>query len=177
MNFQLGQAVRMLERTPRVLDALLRDQPADWLNCRIEAKAFSPIDVLGHLMFADIDDWIPRARMILKFQASRPFEPFDRHGFALLIEGKSIDHLLREFGELRRKSLESLLSFGIDETKLDLPGLHPELGAVTMRQLLATWVVHDLEPYRSNSAHPLTSICRTSRALEGVLGHSESIIR
>ena len=143
MNFQLDEAVSMLERTPRVLDALLRDQPSEWLNCRIEPKAFSPIDVLGHLMFADIDDWIPRARRILEFQDSRPFEPFDRRGFGSLIAGKSVHQLLPEFAELRRESIETLRSFGLNEAKLDLAGRHPEFGGVTMRQLLATWVVHD----------------------------------
>ena len=143
MNFRLVEAVAMLERTPRVLDALLRDQPVNWLNSRIEPKAFSPIDVLGHLMFAEMDDWIPRARRILEFQDSRPFDPFDRRGFGPLIEGKPIDELLREFAELRRKSIDALSSFALDEAKLDLAGRHPEFGAVTMRQLLATWVVHD----------------------------------
>lgn len=143
MNFQLQEALGMLERTPRVLAALLHDQPSDWLNSRIDPKAFSSIDVLGHLMFADIDDWIPRAQRILDFQDSRAFEPFDRRGFNPLIEGKSLDELLQEFARLRRKSIETLRSFGLDEAKLDLPGQHPELGAVTMRQLLATWVVHD----------------------------------
>ncbi len=133
----------MLERTPRVLDALLRDQPVEWLNSRIEPKAFSPIDVLGHLMFADIDDWIPRARRILELQDSRPFEPFDRRGFGSLIAGKSIDELLREFADLRGQSIETLRLFRLDEARLDLPGRHPEFGTVTMRQLLATWVVHD----------------------------------
>jgi hypothetical protein len=143
MNFQLGEAVAMLQRTPRVLDALLRDEAPEWLNCRIEPKAFSPIDVLGHLMFAEIDDWIPRARRILDFQDSRPFDAFDRRGFGPLIAGKSVDQLLREFADLRCKSIETLHSFGLDQAKLDLRGCHPEFGAVTMRQLLATWVVHD----------------------------------
>lgn len=143
MNFQLDEALAMLNRTPRVFDALLRDQPAEWLNSRIDPKAFSPMDVLGHVMFAEVDDWIPRARRILDFQDSRPFDPFDRRGFNLLIEGKSVDELLQEFAGLRRKSIETLRSFGLDEASLDLPGRHPELGAVTMRQLLATWVVHD----------------------------------
>lgn len=143
MNFQLNEAVSMLERTPRVLDALLFNQPSEWLNCRIEPKAFSPMDVLGHLMFADIDDWIPRARRILELQDARPFEPFDRRGFGPLIAGKSVHELLPKFAELRRQSIETLRSFQLDEAKLDLPGRHPEFGAVTMRQLLATWVVHD----------------------------------
>ena len=144
MRFLVNEAVRILERTPAVMDALLRDQSAAWLNSRIEPTAFSPRDVLGHLMFGEMTDWIPRARLILQYQQSRAFEPFDRRGFVPLIEGKSIDDLLRQFADLRSKNIEALQSFALDDKKLDLPGLHPELGGVTMRQLLATWVVHDL---------------------------------
>ena len=143
MKFQLDEALAMLDRAPRVFDTLLRNQSADWLNSRIDPKAFSPMDVLGHVMFAEIEDWIPRARRIFEFQDSRPFDPFDRRGFNPLLEGKSVDELLQEFAELRRKNIQTLRSFELDEVKLDLPGRHPELGAVTMRQLLATWVVHD----------------------------------
>lgn len=144
MRFLINEAVSVLERTPTVMDALLRDQSSAWLDSRIEPNAFSPRDVLGHLIFGEMTDWIPRARLILECQASRPFEPFDRRGFIPLIEGKSIDELLRQFSVLRNKNIETLKSLALDDQKLDLPGLHPELGGVTMRQLLATWVVHDL---------------------------------
>jgi hypothetical protein len=144
MRFQISEAVEVLERTPAVMDALLRGKSFAWLNCRIDPGAFSPIDVLGHLIFGEMTDWIPRTQIILEYQKSRPFEPFDRFGFAPMIQDKSIDELLRQFAELRGKSLEALHSFGLDDEKLDLPGLHPELGEVTLRQLLAAWVVHDL---------------------------------
>lgn len=134
----------MLGRTPAVMDALLRGQSRAWLDSRIEPTSFSPIDVLGHLIFGEMTDWIPRARIILDCQRSRAFEPFDRRGFVPLIEGKSTDELLREFADLRSKNIEALQTLGLDGAKLDLLGLHPELGSVTMSQLLATWVVHDL---------------------------------
>jgi len=126
------------------MEALLRDQSPAWLNARIDAGSFSPIDVLGHLIFGEMDDWIPRVRRILEHQDSRAFDPFDRRGFTSLIEGKGVGELLDQFAALRRQSLETLRSLGLDEGKLDLPGQHPALGGVTMRQLLATWVVHDL---------------------------------
>lgn len=144
MRFLINEAVSILERTPAVMDALLRDQSSAWLDSRIEPTAFSPRDVLGHLIFGEMTDWIPRARLILQYQQSRTFEPFDRRGFVPLIKGKSIDELLRQFADLRSNNIEALKSFALDDKKLDLPGLHPELGEVTMRQLLATWVVHDL---------------------------------
>ncbi len=144
MRFEIGEAVKVLERTPAVMDALLRGQSAAWLNCRIEPAAFSPRDVLGHLIFGEITDWIPRARIILDHGESRAFDPFDRRGFVPLIEGKSIGEMLDKFAELRTQSLEALGSFQLNQGKLDAPGRHPELGQVTMRQLLAAWVVHDL---------------------------------
>jgi hypothetical protein len=144
MQFEIGEAVQILEQTPAVLDALLRGKSQAWLNCRLDPASFSPIDVLGHLIFAEMTDWIPRARIILEHQDSRAFDPFDRRGFGPLIEGKQVEELLGQFAGLRSASLETLQAFALNGEKLDLPGLHPELGGVTLRQLIATWVVHDL---------------------------------
>jgi hypothetical protein len=144
MRFRIDEAVAILERTPAVMDALLRDQPPAWLNCRIEPDSFSPIDVLGHLIFGEMTDWIPRARIILEQGTSRAFERFDRRGFVPLIEGRTVEQLLDRFGELRAKNIEALRALALDEAGLDLRGVHPELGEVTMRQLVATWVAHDL---------------------------------
>jgi len=144
MPFELSEAIEVLQKTPAVLDTLLRDKSLAWLNCRLDSTSFSPIDVLGHLIFADRTDWIPRARMILESGNSRAFEPFDRRGFTPLIQGKRVDELLDEFAQLRRQSLATLDSFELADEKLDMAGLHPDLGDVTLRQLLATWVVHDL---------------------------------
>jgi len=144
MQFALKDAFDILERTPDVLESLLSDQSESWLNCRIEPGSFSPVDILGHLIYGELTDWIPRARIILQYQESRPFDPFDRFGFAPLIQGKSVDRLLDQFASLREKNLETLDEFDLGERELDLRGMHPELGPVTMRNLLATWVAHDL---------------------------------
>lgn len=144
MQFQISEAVQILERTPAAMSAVLGGNSPVWLNCRIDASSFSPLDVLGHLIFGELTDWIPRARLILECGNTRAFDPFDRRGFAPLIEGKTIAELLSQFGELRRKNIAELLSFSLGDRELDLSGLHPQLGEVNMRQLLATWVVHDL---------------------------------
>ena len=144
MQFKLDQSLEVLARTPTLLDALLRGKSPGWLNCRKSPDAFSPIDVVGHLMLADETDWLPRVRMILAGHTHTPFEPFDRFDFQRLIAGKSIDSLLNDFATLRSQSLQTLTSLHITEEQLDLPGTHPEFGPVTLRNLLATWVVHDL---------------------------------
>ncbi len=144
MEFRLEQGLEVLSQTPSVFDALLRGKSDVWLNARKTPESFSSLDVLGHMMHGEFTDWIPRVRMILEHGDTREFEPFDRFGFRELIAGKSVDELLDEFAALRRESLLSLAEFDVREDKLALRGVHSDLGAVTLGNLLATWVVHDL---------------------------------
>lgn len=144
MQFHIEEALEILTQTPSVLSALLRGKSAAWLNCKRTPESFSPVDVLGHLMHGELTDWIPRVRIILDHQDKRTFDPFDRFAFQPLIAGKSADQLLDEFAALRSHSLQTLRELGVGEHHLNLPGMHPELGSVTMGNLLATWAVHDL---------------------------------
>ena len=146
MDFRLEQAIDLLRRTPAVLEALLKGLPPEWLNCRVTDESFSPIDVLGHLIHGELTDWIPRAEIIIKCGESRTFTPFDRRGFAELIKDRSVEDLRSEFAALRTRNLDALEAMNLDEAALDRRGMHPDpaIGSVTMRNLLATWVVHDL---------------------------------
>jgi hypothetical protein len=144
MQFQLNQATEVLRSTPGVLTALLEGKSAAWLNARRSPEAFSAIDVLGHLMHAELTDWIPRVRVILEQGTAQPFTPFDRFDFRHLIAGKSVGELLTEFETLRRQSLETLHQLNLDPVHFALLGTHPDLGVVTLGNLLATWAVHDL---------------------------------
>ena len=143
MEFRTDQALEVLSQTPSVFSALLRGKSDVWLNARKTPDSFSSVDVLGHLMHGEVTDWIPRVRMILEHGDTEAFEPFDRFGFRELIAGKGVNELLDEFAELRRQSLHALTKLGVGEEQFALPGKHPELGAVTLGNLLATWVVHD----------------------------------
>jgi len=144
MTFQLDDAIAVLERTPATLDALLRGQPDAWLHCREAAGTFSPMDVLGHLVFGEITDWVPRARIILECGERRAFDPFDRQGGEPLLRGRAVGEVLDEFAARRRENLRDLRAMKLDERALRLTGTHPELGRVTMENLLATWMAHDL---------------------------------
>jgi DinB superfamily len=144
MEFRLSEAVESLAATPATVDALLRGRPEAWLDCRKGEGTFSPRDIVGHLIFGEMTDWIPRARQILEGRGTAPFEPFDRFGHREMIEGRAIGELLDQFADHRRRSLETLEGFGLEERQLEMWGTHPEFGPVTLRQLLATWVVHDL---------------------------------
>jgi hypothetical protein len=144
VQFELNQATATLAATPGTLDALLRNQSPAWLNARKAPGAFSPLDVLGHLIHAEKTDWIPRVRIILEHGDSRAFEPFDRFGFHELTANKDVGQLLDLFAASRRECLQALADLNIGDAELSLHGVHPEQGRVTMRELLAAWVVHDL---------------------------------
>jgi len=143
--FSLDEAIPILERTPRTLDAILRGLPDAWLHCNEGADTFSPFDVVGHLIHGEKTDWMPRVRMILETGDQRAFEPFDRFAQKEASRGKTLDELLDEFARLRAANIAALKALAIKPSDLDRRGKHPKLGAVTMRQLLATWVAHDLD--------------------------------
>ena len=144
MQFELVQAIEILERTPATLNSLLRDLSEQWLVQNEGPDTWSPYDVLGHLIHGDETDWIPRAKMILEHGEGRTFEPFDRVAMFEESKGKSIVELLDTFAQLRGENVRELRSMNLTSELLDKRGRHPELGVVTLRQLLSTWVVHDL---------------------------------
>jgi hypothetical protein len=141
MEFQLEEAIPVLERTPAVLSALLADLSPRWIGTREDPEAWSPGEILGHLIHGERTDWIPRARIILKQESYRRFDPFDR--FAEHKSDRSLGDRLAEFAELRAGNVATLRGWNLKEKDMELTGEHPELGIVTMHQLLATWVVHD----------------------------------
>jgi uncharacterized damage-inducible protein DinB len=145
MKFDLEHAQQILRRTPSTFTSLLRDLPEAWARADEGPGTWSAFDVLGHLVHGERTDWIPRARTILEHGASEPFEPFDRFAQLQANEGKSLNQLLDEFSALRAQSLITLEGLQLGPDQLRLEGAHPELGAVTLGQLLSTWVAHDLD--------------------------------
>ncbi|MEZ4588722.1 MAG: DinB family protein [Gemmatimonadales bacterium] len=143
MSFDLAEATAILRRTPAVLDALLRGVPDAWVRADEGPESFSPFDVVGHLIDGEERDWMARARRILS-RSAEPFEPFDRHRHRVRNAGKRIEILLDELASLRAANLDQLAQLRIGDAELALTGVHPSFGSVTLRQLLSTWVAHDL---------------------------------
>ena len=144
MQFELVQAIEILRRTPATLNSLLRDLSEQWVVQNEGPETWSPYDVMGHLIHGEKTDWIPRAKIILEHGETRAFEPFDRVAMFAQSKGKSIVELLDTFAQLRAENVRELQSMNLTSELLDKRGRHPELGVVTLRQLLATWLVHDL---------------------------------
>jgi hypothetical protein len=141
----IAEASALLARTPGTLDAWLRGLPECWLVAHEGGDTWSPIDIVGHLIHGERTDWIPRIRRILDHDGSVAFEPFDRLAQFQESAGKSLPDLLDEFARLRQDNVRELAALRVDETQLSRPGLHPSLGAVTLGQVLATWVAYDLD--------------------------------
>jgi len=183
-EFNLDETAAVLSRTPATLDALLRGLPNVWARSN-EGRThhgkdtWSPFDIVGHLIVGERTDWIPRARIILKHGEARPFDPFDRLAQIKESQGKSLEQLLDEFARLRKENLAALGALNLHPHDLTRHGMHPELGAVTLSELLATWAVHDLTHLHQISrvmAHQYRDAVGPWSAYLGVLkcaGHSD----
>jgi uncharacterized damage-inducible protein DinB len=144
MRFELATGVVVLERTPVTLRTLLAGLPDDWTTATEGPETWSAYDVVGHLIHGERTDWIARAKIILAQGANRRFTPFDRFAQFHESQGKTLVQLLDQFAQLRATNLNILVGWKLTEAQLALEGEHPELGPVTLRNLLATWVAHDL---------------------------------
>jgi hypothetical protein len=144
MNHNLEHTISLLTRTPAALNMLLRDLPEMWTGRNEGENTWSAFDVVGHLIHGERTDWMPRARMILQFGETQPFERFDRWAQMRESQGKSLGQLLDEFARLRSENLGHLRALNLKEEDMERRGLHPSLGIVTLSELLATWAAHDL---------------------------------
>jgi hypothetical protein len=140
----LEECTALLARTPGVLNSLLRDLPDAWTSATEGEGTWSPYVVMGHLIHGERTDWIPRLSIILEHGRSHPFEPFDREAQFRDSAGRTLNELLDEFAALRSENLSRIEALHLSSDLLLLEGMHPALGAVTARQLLATWAAHDL---------------------------------
>jgi hypothetical protein len=178
MDHNLQETTAMLARTPAALNALLRDLPETWTSRNEGENTWSAFDILGHLIYGERTDWIPRARLILQFGEDRTFEPFDRWGHVRESRGKSLEQLLDEFARVRSESLCELRGLNLRREDLKRRGRHPALGVVSLSQLLATWAVHDLTHLHQISrvmAHQYRDVVGPQAAYLGVLrcdGHN-----
>lgn len=144
MAFNLAIAIDVLERTPATLRTLLQNVATEWARGTEGPDTFSPFDNIGHLIDGEETDWMPRARIILAQGANQRFEAYDRFRHRARNAKRTLESLLDEFAKLRAENLNALRSWNLTEAQLSLSGEHPSLGPVTLQQLLATWVVHDL---------------------------------
>jgi hypothetical protein len=144
MKFNLNKSYEILERTPSSLRTILSDLSEDWTMNNEGPETFSPYDVVGHLIHGEKTDWTDRVKMILEHGVSKTFVPYDRFAMFEVSKGKNLVELLDEFEALRKKNLEWMRGLNLTEADFDKKGSHPVLGEVTLRQLLASWVIHDL---------------------------------
>ena len=144
MQYSLARSYEILDRTPAMLQALLAGLSDDWIMQNEGPETFSPYDVVGHLIHGEKTDWTARMKMILEFGNKKTFERWNREAMYEESEGKTLQQLLAEFALLRKENMIWFRSLKLLEADFDRKGMHPVLGEVTLRNLLATWVVHDL---------------------------------
>jgi hypothetical protein len=148
MEFDLTRATEILRQTPYTLESILDGLDSAWIEEGSSREDWGPYHIIGHLIHGEVTDWIPRAEIILRQGKDRTFEPFDRFAHFELSKGKSLNDLLREFEVKRHESIETLRSWDLRDEQLALSGIHPEFGEVTLSELIASWVAHDLTHIR-----------------------------
>jgi hypothetical protein len=144
MEYRIDHGLELLERSPASFEALLAGLSEAWLHVTEGPDTWSPWEVMAHMTDLERTDWLPRVKILLEHGEGRPFDPVDRTAFRTRLAGRSVSSLLEEFAQLRSDNLTTLRDLRLDEDRLQLPGVHPALGPVTLSQLLAAWVVHDL---------------------------------
>ncbi len=144
MQFSIEKSIEILERTPRVLQALLHGISDEWIYQNEGEDTWSPFDVLGHLIYAERVNWLQRATIILSSSSDKTFPTFDRFAQFEESKGKTIAHMLEEFAQYRHENINQLRSLNLNNDALNKTGIHPTFGEVSLAQLLSTWVVHDL---------------------------------
>lgn len=148
MDFQISKTIEIISQTPATLKSLLGNLSDEWNFAPDGEDSWSPFDIIGHYIHGEETDWITRAKIILSQGENLTFEPFDRFAQLDKSEGQTMSELLETFANLRQKNIEILKSWNLTDEQLKLKGIHPELGEVTLEQLLATWAVHDLTHVR-----------------------------
>ncbi len=144
MNFNLEEAIEILERTPHTLEVFLSTLTDGWLYCTEGEGTWNPSEVIDHLIEGEKTNWIPRLNFILQEGESKSFPPFDRFSHLNNEQKKSIVQKLQEFKTVRSQNINKLKALVEYDQHLDFKGVHPELGIVKVRELISTWVVHDL---------------------------------
>lgn len=143
MNFSLEKSIALLERTPKVYRVLLEGLES-WSSINEGGDSWSAWDIIGHLIFGEQTDWIPRIKLMLESEEVPTFTPYDRFAQKELFEGKTIEELLIQFELIRVENLNKLKSWNLSTKDLCKEGNHPDLGRVTVKELIATWTIHDM---------------------------------
>ena len=144
MEYDLKKGLEILNQTPKTLQSLLGNLSKEWIQCNEGENTWSAFDIVGHLIHGEKTDWLNRTNIILNESGNNTFKPFNRFAQFEASKGKTISQLLKIFAELRQQNLNYMKSLNLSEAQMQLKGNHPELGEVTLKQLLACWVAHDL---------------------------------
>jgi len=152
----LQPAISLLEKTPAMLELMLREVSEDILGWKPAAERWSITEVLEHLLGIE-QIYADRAkRMVVDDNPTfSKYVPAD----AADARKRSAGQYLHDFVAARRAHI--FFWHSIPATGGRRTGMHPELGAITLLQLLNELANHDLghlrqiaELYRARAFYP-----------------------
>jgi uncharacterized damage-inducible protein DinB len=148
--------ISLLEKTPALLEILLRDLPPETLQWKPAADRWSIAEVLEHMLVIE-KLYEQRARRIV-LEDSPSLSQYEELPEAER-QKKSLRRYLEEFIPLRRTFVYYLHS--VPAHAAARTGTHAELGTINLSQMLHELANHDLghlrqiaELYRAHAFHP-----------------------
>lgn len=152
-------ALSLLEKTPILLETMLRDLPEELLRWKPAAERWSIAEVLGHL--ADLEGvYADRTRRIVTEDnpTLQKYDPTKTVVVGDYVRGSAGENLA-SFIRMRRATVILLRSIPPDAGEYE--ATHTELGNITLHQMLSEWASHDLghlrqiaELYRARAFYP-----------------------
>ena len=130
-----------LRQTPKILETLLAAAPREAFEWKPNRKRWSISQVLAHLAHVEREGFRVRVGQFVK---GKPLGVYDQNAQAAkgTYSGKKARQSLARFKRERAKSLALLRK--LPRGALERRARHPELGMVSLRQMMHEWAFHDL---------------------------------
>jgi uncharacterized damage-inducible protein DinB len=144
MIFSLIKSLEVLQNTPGVIASLTNNLSEEWLTMNEGYGTWTVKEVVSHLIVCEQTNWLVRAKIILSNQNVKEFSPIDMTTHFEVAQNNSVESLVRQFKQLREDGLRDILSLDLQESDFLKTANHSLLGEVSLKQLVSTWVAHDL---------------------------------
>ncbi|GCE14896.1 DinB family protein [Tengunoibacter tsumagoiensis] len=129
----------ILSTTPERWQQLVRSLPLDLLSRQPATGEWSALQCLHHLLEAERFLYPVRVQAFLAGEDFVAFDPEQPHSD---LASQTPEELVTAFVAYRQDSLDMLQHLQNDDLKRSVQ--HPQLGTVTLVEMLHTWAAHDL---------------------------------
>ena len=99
---------------------------------------------LDHLIVNEETNFMARTKIILRGGLNPVLQPINMTEHLERFGNTPVTTLLKTFSDLRQQNIKTLHALTVTNEDLSKTALHPKVGIVQLKHVLATWVAHDL---------------------------------